>query len=539
MLVIALLVTLVFTLASLSVSQLTMVSSLSSREEAENAAQAVISLAVERLQKDVAFGSSASNNTLNVTVNGAEGWLTFDQATAADRGLPWSSNNLAGVGSRKGWGGGTVAAGSVRLLAVGTARGARERLEAVVRVPALPTLAAGGPVNASGGVTIASVASLEQIGPLLRREPGTESLPADLLSNSNADPAITLGAGTRVAGDVQAVGNIQLASAEDCLVEGEVRGGALPVSLPQVNLQALDPAGPGCVDLPPSMTSQTLSGRARSSGSLLVNGDLELDAALLFIAGDLRVRGGVKGKGALVVLGATTIENGCALDAGHRLALLSRGDVTLTGGGAQGSFFQGLVYTEGRLTANQLTVVGSVLAQGNGPVGLTDSNVVTLGETQDYLLGPDEVQMTVTAPIPQSLGYRQLRVRVTGNPDLMTYELVGEYSTGGNSGDGGGGNGDLAPADDTSVANFWAMACQAWGIPTGSRSYTSQSGGMIVIDVANMQQHGCRTVDGQLLANTLRDAMVRAQAEPTFEYRPSRLWRWEDRVRVCLWRKLN
>jgi hypothetical protein len=343
-----------------------------------------------------------------------------------------------------------------------------------------------------------------------------------------------------VAGDVQAVGNIQLAPGDDCQVGGEVRGGALPVSLPQVNLQALDPAGPGCVDLPASMTSQTLSGRGRASGSLLVNGDLELDAALLFVAGDLRVRGGVKGKGAIVVLGTTTIENGCSLDAGHRLALLSRGDVTLTGGGAQGSFFQGLVYTEGRLTANQLTLVGSVLAQGNGPVGLTESNVVTLGDTQDYLLGPDEVQLTMTVPIPQSLGHRQLRIRVSGNPDQMTYELAGEYSTGGNSGDGGGGNGDLVPTDDVSVANFWAMACEAWGTPVGNGTYTSGSGVNIVIDVANQQQVGpMRTVNAQMLANLLRDSMVRAQAEPTFEYRPSKLWRWEDRVRVCLWRKLN
>lgn len=541
LLVITLLVTLAFSLASLSVSQLTMVSSLSSREEAENAAQAAISQAIERLQTDVAFGSSASNNTVHVTLDAGEGWLTFDPDRAAELDLPWSTNNLEGTGSAKGWEGRSVAPGCVRLLAQGTARGHTQRLEAVLRVPALPTLASGGDIDARGGVTIASVDSFEDIEPIVRHETKTEPRPADLLSNSASSAAVVLGAGTSVTGDVQAVGNIQLGAPADCRVAGEVHSGAVPVALPQVNLESMAPAGTGWVDLPATLAGQTVAGRARSLGPVTINGDLELDSAFLYIAGDLTVHGAVKGRGALVVLGNTTIENGASLNAGHKLALLSRGSVTLTGGGPQGSFFQGLVYTEGSLSATRLTVVGSVLARGADRVGLTESNVISLGQTDDFKLGRDKIEVNML--FPMGLGSRHLTLNIGGTPDDMVYRMHGEFSNGPDTGDSGSGDGHLQPGNPISVNDFWVAACQAWDVPTvnGTVAPTPPQRIQMYSPTQVLRQDTIlyTSLEKQELANLLKEALSRAQTQPIFEYRPSKLWRWEDRIRVCLWRKGN
>ena len=61
------------------------------------------------------------------------------------------------------------------------------------------------------------------------------------------------------------------------------------------------------------------------------------------------------------------------------MALLVGGDLQIGGSGPQGSYFQGLVYTEGSFLADRITVVGTVIAAGGvvpGPVTLRESRAI-------------------------------------------------------------------------------------------------------------------------------------------------------------------
>ena len=62
----------------------------------------------------------------------------------------------------------------------------------------------------------------------------------------------------------------------------------------------------------------------------VLNGDLALDNCLLYVDGTLKVTGSVKGSGAVVVTGAATVEGGSGLTSADSVALLVRGDLSLS-----------------------------------------------------------------------------------------------------------------------------------------------------------------------------------------------------------------
>ena len=53
--------------------------------------------------------------------------------------------------------------------------------------------------------------------------------------------------------------------------------------------------------------SPVLGGYVRREGDLTVRGDAHLDGAVLFVDGDLDIRGGLEGRGAIFVTGSTRI----------------------------------------------------------------------------------------------------------------------------------------------------------------------------------------------------------------------------------------
>jgi len=111
------------------------------------------------------------------------------------------------------------------------------------------------------------------------------------------------------------------------------------------------------------------TGMLRRSGDLLALQGVHLDDAYLYVDGNLQVNGGLQGRGAIFVTGSLTIQGSSSFSADGMQAFLAKGDVVLAGSGKESSFFNGMIYTEGNFSANDITLVGTVV--GNKPGGST------------------------------------------------------------------------------------------------------------------------------------------------------------------------
>jgi len=288
---------------------------------------------------------------------GAAGLLSFDSALD---GVPPSTYNLLSDTAQPGDGETVVPAHAVQLLAVGRCGGVERRLRLVVGMPAYPFVLADGPVTAEQGVVVGSLSEPDASGVAV-----PESLkPGDLACNGQGSQAVRLGPDTLVAGDVSSRGGIILDPAAS--VKGQTLAYGDAQAIPKVDLDRFDPVVQGVTaqSLSPSLPGQTLAGVCRAPGDLWVSGDLQLDGAWLYVEGDLEVQGASQGTGLVVVRGTTTITGGASLSARGRAVLLGQGHVRLQGLGAEASRFHGLVYTEGQFEAEQLSLIGTFIAQG-------------------------------------------------------------------------------------------------------------------------------------------------------------------------------
>ena len=77
--------------------------------------------------------------------------------------------------------------------------------------------------------------------------------------------------------------------------------------------------------------------------------------------------GRVLGQGSLVSEGAMHLHGSTDLASTERIAVVSVGDLTLDGVGAGQSYFRGILYTRGKLTAHGLMVLGCLLGAAPGP----------------------------------------------------------------------------------------------------------------------------------------------------------------------------
>ena len=93
---------------------------------------------------------------------------------------------------------------------------------------------------------------------------------------------------------------------------------------------------------------------------------MELDGALIYVTGNLTVTGNIKGDGALIALGDVKLTGQSTIEADSKVAVISKGDLTLTGTGSERSLFSGLVYSEGKVEASRITVVGGIVANNPG-----------------------------------------------------------------------------------------------------------------------------------------------------------------------------
>jgi len=477
--IIAVTMMLVFTMVSVSTLQLQLCTGAEQKEQALNLAESAIHLALGELQKDATFGTNKEHAVVSAEglLPGSRGLVTFDSDEAADEGQPCSTHNLASRTARPG-DGRRVPGECVHLVGVGQVGNLKSTVECLYYRPSCPTgLIAGGTVNATG---LYLTGLLEGVDPASRPASGfpPEQLrPADLFSNSNsqdaAEPAVKLGPGCLISGDVGAVGRVNLD--EGCDVRGEVRPASPPQTVPDFDLAGIR-ARLDDNNIQPSAVPPVMGGVleipwfTESAGSLTVNGDLQLTGGLLFVAGDLRVTGVVKGRGLVIATGRIDLQKGSQVEAKDLLAVGSGGDLTLTGQDKRHTF-QGLLYCGGNLEASDVTVLGSIVAKNKVRLDNVDviqtriSATMAFGAPMRMENGDDTVFWRVNPVRDQASGQLSFEwfMAIYYAPWVNTYAEGAQYFIGQNS---GSGNRDQVKADLLAAVDGDYNAGQASAAPS-------------------------------------------------------------------------
>ena len=362
-----------FTAAGVATMNLRVSTRLSNSSVAESLAESAVQEALARLQDDLGFDDDIEVGPGLGLPAGSRGFLTFEQN--ADQ--PYSSNNFLGDNG-DGWRR-TVPDQTAHLVGVGESGGVRRHVEVVVHLPEFPvSMACDGPVV----VTNSFIGAFEpeddrEWQPGMGYSVEDDDLgPGHIISNDQSATSCVLDSRTRITGDLQSRGEVQLNGA---VVEGEVRapwGQRAPV--PDFELADFDPAGNPNIhfeELPEVLTGLTLIGNVRREGNLTLSGDLRLDNAFLFVNGDLTVQGSFRGVGAVVVMGKATFEGTVNIESNEQIALLTGTGLEAQGEGAERSVFKGLLYTKGPFAADGLTIVGGFIVDQGGTTAISNCNV--------------------------------------------------------------------------------------------------------------------------------------------------------------------
>ncbi|MGV8119553.1 MAG: hypothetical protein AB2L14_07320 [Candidatus Xenobiia bacterium LiM19] len=354
-------------------------------KQAKNMAESVIAKALEKVMKNQSYGkpdSSTYDDIISVKTssngNCAAGLIAFNPSKASkvenpltknSENIPWSMNNLESSDSKYGCGR-TVPKFGLHLIGTGISNGVVRRVEAVVHIPPYPNaIASSGKFESGDGLLVAGVKKPEDAFNGASMIAPENLIPSHIASNSRDVKAVKLGRETKITGNVRASGGIEIDPDGGTNILGQMLCNADPVALPRIDVTTYDPLAQGMVGvqtLPASMDAQTLEGASKRAGNLTVNGDLSLDGAFVYVNGDLTIHGGVKGKGGLFVTGKTTIDCGSSLDTSNAAVIMSKGDISLGGIGKESSAFQGLIYTEGNLKAEKITLLGAFITNAAG-----------------------------------------------------------------------------------------------------------------------------------------------------------------------------
>lgn len=391
---------LAFTVAASSLTHLGVSTSRENGALAQSVAESTVALATRKLMALDSYGEKRNTvDSLQLQLNDGVGRLTFNQKEAAAWGVDMSTNNLNNTGSVFGFDPvRPVPGSSVQLVAVGTVHGVSRRVETVLYVPPFPyAIASAGTFTSSGSLTVGALnasASMQDIN-LMNT---LDLLPASLAANSSVADSLVLGANSRVVGDLQSAGGIKVATSTT--VGGAVKAYAEPVKVPKMNVTSFDPevlAKPGLqIMRSGSVVSPTYTGFVKVKGDLTVTGGMQLGNASLYVDGNLDVRGGIQGSGALFVTKNINLSGPTQMRTDSTVAVMSAGNVTIAGGGSSTSFFEGMLYNEGDFVASGVTLMG-VFIQNNpaGKVDISNSQMIQVADMANLQI---PIANTPTAP---------------------------------------------------------------------------------------------------------------------------------------------
>jgi hypothetical protein len=381
--VITIIVTLAFTVASVSFSHLSVSSRLSNAEVARNRAESVVAMAIDRVITDREASNPDFNGTLNLPIAATEapgsGTVCFDSTQAPGLSVPYSTNNISADVSKIGDLGRIVPAHGVHVIGRGVCNGVERRVEAILLIPKFPySIASSGRITSNGGLKVASLDDLSLLSSGgLANVPPDQIQPGDIASNStDATQAMQLqGPNIHITGDARAVGGIDW-DTSTVIVDGSILPNSDKAYLPKLNLTDYDPASKaGLVTVSGNQSNLVVNNWTRSGGDLFVSGGLTLDSGVLYVDGNLSVNGGIKGTGAVIVTGQVEVFGGGSLASDNMAAVLSGGGLRLQANQADGAQFKGLIYTEGDLSADWVTLGGAAVANAPGGSNVALNNV--------------------------------------------------------------------------------------------------------------------------------------------------------------------
>lgn len=416
---------LAFTLAATGLFHLNVCTRADNALQARNYAESGISRCLERVIADIYYGD-VRNETIEIK-DGARivGELSFDPVQARRREMPFSTNNITNSASIYGCDNRLVPANSIHLVGKGSCNGVTRKMEAIAHVPSFPyCIATSGKLKTEGSLIVGSVASFDDI------KSGDDDnwlLPGNIVSNSRALDAVLLNGKGVISGDLRTSGDVKIEKGSSINVKGEIRSHARAVAILPMDIQSYDPVSQdGVRHLPGFLHNPRLEGYCRVKNSLTVSGDVELNGSLLFVGGDLTVTGGIRGKGAVVVIGKTKMEKGAELTTDNLVALIAKGDAELGGSGASAhSAFQGIIYTEGNFIARNISVYGAFINNG------TESSTVTFSDARMVNVSSYS-RVDVDGPPTETVSFHyadepslpSFRYTVTKRGNDITYTLV-------------------------------------------------------------------------------------------------------------------
>lgn len=396
----AVLLTLAFALAGVGVSNLSFTNRLDTLERGRALSESVIALASDSLRTNADFGTAANRGgLLEMLPRSGPGraLLTFDPALASQLKIPCSVNNLTGTAAVPGWGR-PVPPASAHLVGCSTVGGVTRNVEVILQVPPFPyAISSGRSLKSSGNLLVGALPPGADVMTADLSEDGLQ--PANLLSNGSGPGSLALGPNSIITGDVRSAGEVSI-DPLGSRIGGQVKHHSDPIDLPRLDLSDYDPVRQGRSNVreltDSRLSNPALVGFVRRQGDLDVRDGLVLDNGVLYVDGNLDIKGGVHGVGAIFVTGDTTVKGGSNLASDNQVALLTGGAVKILGGGPKDStFFQGMMYSEGDFHANSITIVGALVAQGD--VKLTGSTLVLQPEAAKLEMSPSAMsELTLT-----------------------------------------------------------------------------------------------------------------------------------------------
>lgn len=349
-------------------------------------------------------------------------------------GLPVSVNNLNSNNSTAGWGR-VVPGNALHLIAKAYYKSAVVQEEAIIYRPPFPyAIAAAGQVTTSGQLLVAGIPSGSATSLSTTSFTASASatwLPADIGNNSSASPyAMVLGSGAPsllITGNVLSGGKVDLAAATNSVQGSLSQYSSNSVPIPTISASWFDPdnykgnatasatviphatisAGTSAAYPTSFPSASPILGWAKCNGDLYVDSQgLNLNGGVLYVNGNLTVQGGgIQGTGAIFTTGSVNVLAGSSsLSTDSLLALVSGGNITMSGAGTNSSNFKGVIYSGGNLSASNITLVGSYVSAG-GSIAL--SNTVTIQ-------APDMETASVTPPTTTTSSSASLAPATTG-----------------------------------------------------------------------------------------------------------------------------
>lgn len=350
---------------------------------AQNEAEAAVAVLLYNVSSDINYGLKNEKITGTITdgYNSSECYhvITFDR----NEGFPWSVN--AKDNPKTGFKGRTVPRSMVSAFATGCCRGQYRTIEVLLYRPPYPyAIASSGRIHSQEHILVDGVDSTQDAQQNKHTKPGhiyssfQTSVTAPPDPDNPDDYAVYIGDNggdkTYISGFILSPGQVLLKP--PATVKEGIRARGDKVEIPCRDVSTYDNEGDeGVIKIVSEAfaSSQNLDAMYFHSGSLTFTGNVAMNNAFLYLEnGTLKIEGGLTGCGAIVVKnGSVHIKGNASLDGNNRIAILCGGPVTIEG---NNNYFQGLVYSQGNISAKDITVVGNLIMDGRDFSGQADTS---------------------------------------------------------------------------------------------------------------------------------------------------------------------